>query len=171
MSMYFQLLLSYLYGPTHKQIAFVLNTILALFICLTLIDGLRLATLTKTTTISVPVANIVILPNLGEWHLFGTFQGSLDTGALPNTSLQLTLVGTFAATQQNQGRAVIILPDGTQHLFSVGDVITDGAILQQVLPDKVILKHNGTLEKLTLPQRKIHFNKPVTPLDVDQNFK
>lgn len=85
-------------------------------------------------------------------HLFGVAAniGSEDDPAdAPVTNAALTMVGTLATQDPNQGKA-IIAADGEFHVYSVGQQI-GGAMLQFVYSDHVILDRQGTHERLDLP--------------------
>lgn len=65
------------------------------------------------------------------------------------TQLNIQLTGLRSAAENEQGgTAVIILPDGQQRRFEAGDTILPGAVLEAVMPDRVLLRVNGQLEEL-----------------------
>ncbi|MGA2654884.1 MAG: type II secretion system protein N [Gammaproteobacteria bacterium] len=79
--------------------------------------------------------------------LFGI---SPDSGVMQATRLKLTLKGTFAATQSKTGSAVIGTANG-ERIYIVGDTV-EGAIIQDVQPDYVVLEYQGNKEILRLPE-------------------
>lgn len=68
----------------------------------------------------------------------------------PKTSLNVTLVGVVASDNKNLS-AAIIQSSGTQETYGVGDMITGTrAKLENVLADRVLIKHSGRIETLML---------------------
>lgn len=82
---------------------------------------------------------------------FGESEGA-DNGAVeaPETKLNFRLVGLRAVSGEGHGSATIITPDGKQMRFVAGDEIIPGVRIDEILADRVVLSHDGTLENLTL---------------------
>ena len=55
----------------------------------------------------------------------------------------------MAISSGGQGRALIAEGSATEKVYKVGDSLSGGAILHEVLADKVILKRGGRFETLT----------------------
>lgn len=72
------------------------------------------------------------------------------SGVLQQTRLQLTLKGTFAASQSATGSAIIGSDKGDQ-IYVIGDTV-EGAIIRDIQPDYVILEYQGNNEILRLPE-------------------
>jgi len=72
----------------------------------------------------------------------------------PETRLSLTLKGIVALSEGGDGRALIAAGSATEKVYKVGDSVSGGAILHEVLSDKVILKRGGRFETLTLPRER-----------------
>jgi general secretion pathway protein C len=92
-------------------------------------------------------------------HLFG--EASAPQGVpvqsvvdAPETRLSLTLKGIVALSEGGQGRALIAAGSAEEKVYKVGDVVSGGAVLHEVLVDKVILKRGGRFETLTLPRKR-----------------
>lgn len=89
-------------------------------------------------------------------HLFGTAPppnlsptGGANT---PETNLNLQLIGVAAGKDGAKSQAIIA--SGNTHeekTYGVGDAVPGGAVIHDVLPDRVILEHAGRLEELRLP--------------------
>lgn len=79
------------------------------------------------------------------------FGHAADTGNLPETDLKITLRAVFAARDPKQASAVIETADGHSEIVRVGGGIGGGAVLQQVLDNRVVLARNGALETLYFP--------------------
>jgi general secretion pathway protein C len=93
---------------------------------------------------------------VSQWHLFGVGLPARDTRSLastaPDTGLQLTLRGIFAADDPKLGRAIIAAPGGADRGYSVGQEVSPGVSLDAVYPDRVMLLRDGALEALRLPR-------------------
>ncbi len=93
-------------------------------------------------------------------HLFGEARAEDEivlaapesTENLQETRLALTLNGTMAGTDNNLTRALIADNRNEEKVYSIGDVVTAGAKLHAVYPDRVVLNRNGVLEVLNLPK-------------------
>jgi type II secretory pathway component PulC len=79
--------------------------------------------------------------------LFGI---SPNSGVLQATRLNLTLKGTFAASISKTGSAVIGSSKG-ERIYIVGDAV-EGAIIQDIQPDYIVLEYQGNKEILRLPE-------------------
>ena len=87
-------------------------------------------------------------------HLFGVYSpvtaSVLATREVPDTPLNLSLMGIFAGTPSDYSRALIGQQGGSEQPYAPGDRITPGVILQKILTDRVILLREGRLETLRL---------------------
>lgn len=102
---------------------------------------------------------------LSTWSLFQKPQVAASVSAdAPDTSLQLRLDGVFASSDTQRSGAIISeqgQPNGK--LYGVGQSVTGGAILQAVLPDRVVLVRNGNQEILRFVKTSLLANQaPVT---------
>ncbi len=89
-------------------------------------------------------------------HLFGVVQSRpqiVQPASVPETRLNLTLRGVLAAPGE-QAIALIASGSGPESVYQVGDRLPGGAVLKEVLPDRVVLERNGQLETLKLPRAK-----------------
>lgn len=95
---------------------------------------------------------------LASLHLFGQYQADAvnkpATSNVQPTQLALKLQGIYAPSR-GQGFAVIE-ESGQQKTYALGDSIgTSGAVLESINADHVLLRRNGVLEKLALPDPKL----------------
>lgn len=67
----------------------------------------------------------------------------------PETMLDLQLYGIRADEGSSRGSAIVSTPDNIQNVFSVGQEIMPGVRLEQVLPDRIVIRRNGVLETLS----------------------
>ncbi len=123
----------------------------------------------KVDTGNTPVANLsTTTPNpadqLANFNLFGRYEPQATavqpTAPVQTSQLALKLTGLYALPGR-KGYA-IIEENGKQQAYGVGKTIgSSGAILEQVLPDSVLIRRNGgtALEKLTLPRLSLATGK------------
>ena len=79
----------------------------------------------------------------------------IDPLVAPETRLNLTLTGIFAATEPEQSRALIKDDSGKQRPYAVGDDIPGNAKLYSIHADRVLLERKGRYETLRLQQNKL----------------
>ena len=95
-----------------------------------------------------------MLKNINKAHLFGkTTTHSSQTSYqknLPETRLQLTLLGTFTHEQPEKASALIAKHKGNAKRYYIGDDIS-GAELIAISAGEVTLRRNGQDELLKLP--------------------
>lgn len=92
-------------------------------------------------------------------HLFGvsaaaTAGAATGAGAenAPETTLNLQLVGVAAGRDGATSQAIISSGShGEETTYAVGATLPGGAIIREILPDRVIIAHSGRLEALRLP--------------------
>lgn len=108
---------------------------------------------TPSTTAAQPGAGLATVAAL---HLFGESAAVQATPApsvidAPETRLSLTLKGIVSGPA---GIALIAEGSATEEVYRVGDALPGGAMLHEVLTDKVILQRGGRFETLTLPRER-----------------
>ncbi len=93
--------------------------------------------------------------SLARWHLFGSAFSAADLRSpvdAPETSLELTLVGTLADSDPAAGVAIIAAADGRQSAYRSGANLPGGARLRSIHSNHVVLVLNGRDEVLRLPR-------------------
>jgi general secretion pathway protein C len=98
------------------------------------------------------------LQSVADLSLFGSAQVAAAVGSsveAPQTQLNLTLRGVWANPSRASARAIIAAANGSEEAYKVGDALPGGASLEQVHPDRVILKRGGRLEALYLPKESM----------------
>ena len=91
-----------------------------------------------------------ILQEINPFSILSEDEQSVADSAVidaPETSLNLVLKGSRAVGDQ-QGIAVIQLPDNRQIRAEVGDEILDGVVLDYIFADRITLNRSGKLENL-----------------------
>lgn len=119
-----------------------------------------------STQVALPTGKAVTgLPELDvatvARDLFGVAERSTETTTeevvteAPETALQLRLRGVFASKDKKKSNAVIENERGEQEVYFIGDEIAGhrGVVLYDVHPNRVILKHNGQFETLTMDEQ------------------
>jgi general secretion pathway protein C len=71
----------------------------------------------------------------------------------PPSNIPLVLTGIIAASDPQNGLAIIGENASNAKVYAVGDMVPGGVKLHSVLSDKVILDRNGSLESLALPRQ------------------
>jgi general secretion pathway protein C len=108
-------------------------------------------------------------PRLGTvaaLNLFGLPQAATLPAAAqvnaPETSLNLTLRGLFAAARKESAFAIIAEGGGSERPFRIGDKVAGGAVVQDILADRVVLERAGRFETLRLPKERLNTATPAT---------
>jgi len=99
-----------------------------------------------------PEAPAVDLAAIVNAHLFGVAATSDDPSMAPATSANLTLAGTLAGIQPEQGWAIIGASGQAARVYATGAALPGGSKLFAVYPDRVILDRGGARESLMLPR-------------------
>ncbi len=91
-------------------------------------------------------------------NVFGVAAGNAPKKAevvadTPDTQLNLELRGVLAYDPEASALAIISEGRGEEKVYGIGDELPGSATLEEVLADHVILKRNGRLEKLRLPEK------------------
>lgn len=109
-------------------------------------------------TVSAPQQSITQKVDHGktiaDLHLFGTADVKPKKPApvvKKQTRLNLKLMGIVAEDTNNR-LAIIEISKGKQSVFSIGQEPQSGVKVHDILPQKIILEHNGQLEELLLPK-------------------
>lgn len=90
-------------------------------------------------------------------HLFGIAAESAAAGGAnaknaPETTLDLKLIGVAAGRDGALSQAIIAGGNhGEETTYAVGATLPGGAVIKEILPDRVIIAHSGRLEALRLP--------------------
>ncbi|MFQ5981815.1 MAG: type II secretion system protein GspC [Woeseiaceae bacterium] len=111
-------------------------------------------------------ANVQVIANA---HIFG--EASADDAPvaaaavvdedLAETRQNLSLKGTIATVQPNEGLAIIADSSNEEKVYSIRDTVVPGTTLHAVYPDRVVLNEGGALKALKLPKE---FPQSATPI-------
>lgn len=102
------------------------------------------------------------------WKLFGEYQAEpaskSDTPTdAPETRLRLELLGVFQNPVPEQSTAIIAEKGKEGELYHIGDSIPGNASLEEVYPDRVILRRAGRLEALRWSESSLGGVSEVAP--------
>jgi len=113
-------------------------------------DWLRLLrTPAKTTETSAHSTQTTAQPTeIGQ--LFGTSSVANDSPA-PNTTLRLTLLGSFVHADPQRSSAIIRSEGSSAQRYTINSEISSGVRLHAVAADRVELLRNGRRESLNFP--------------------
>lgn len=93
-------------------------------------------------------------------HLFGApseraVPARPEARDAPETQLDLTLHGVVATGNPVTARAIIQHGRGDERPYRLGDEIPGGAVIREILTDRVVLERNGRYETLRLPREPL----------------
>jgi general secretion pathway protein C len=111
-------------------------------------------------------ANVQAIVNA---HIFGEASPDDTVVAAPavidedlaETRQNLSLKGTIAAAQPNDGLAIIADSRNEEKVYAVRDTVMPGTTLHAVYPDRVVLNEGGALRALKLPKEFPQSAAPV----------
>lgn len=89
-------------------------------------------------------------------NLFGAYvppavnAAATDIANAPDTSLNLTLLGILAGSDESSSRALIGTQNGEEQPYAIGEDVAPNVTLQAIFPDRVILLRAGQPETLRL---------------------
>jgi len=88
-------------------------------------------------------------------NLFGDPSPTPIAKVAPKTTLDLTLHGVLAATDNNMARAIIMSGKRSSKLYSIGESIQGaGVSIEEIKTNEVLLNRNGAIESLPLVKSK-----------------
>ncbi|MGE3920078.1 MAG: type II secretion system protein N [Gammaproteobacteria bacterium] len=96
--------------------------------------------------------------SLARMHLFGQ-SNIVDPNYLPETKENFVLNGAFVSQVGQRSQAIITVL-GQQKVYFIGDTLSSNIKVKQILPNKVVLQHNGQLEALTMGRTSLEFANP-----------
>jgi general secretion pathway protein C len=138
-------------GPTLVTLLFVvlLAAQLAALLWRALDAGAPPPAPVPAATGELPAVDLTAIVNA---HLFGVASAAGDPASAPATSANLTLAGTLAGRDPEQGWAIIGAGGQSARVYATGSQLPGGARLVAVFPDRVILDRAGARESLVLPR-------------------
>lgn len=86
-----------------------------------------------------------------------------DTNIKPSL-LDVNLLGVMYSDNKKSSTVLLRFANGLERSFKLGDTIPGGAKIIHILLDGVIVKRDGTLERINLPKNELLFGKPLQPM-------
>ena len=102
-----------------------------------------------------PLSDIRTLTLMGRVPLPEEAVASLTLEDIPDTQLNLVLIGVFASESAEVAAALIRVNGGHPHYYRVGQEVVDGTTLEIVATDGVTLRSGNAYEKLMFAHSKI----------------
>lgn len=119
------------------------------------------AAASSTRTIATKLPS---LESVAAMHLFGQSEmPAAHQADAPETSLNLTLRGLFAASRKELAFAIIVEGGSNERYFRIGDTVGGGATVREILEDRVILERAGRFETLRLPKERLELSAAHAP--------
>ncbi len=130
-------------------------TLLALLLVLLMSVSLALQSVALRRLLLSPAASSSVAPESRSHStdmqsllpLFGS--DAATTSVAPNTTLRLTLLGSFVRADNQRSSAIIQLEGNPAKRYAVGQELSNGVSLYGVYRDRVELKRNGRVETLS----------------------
>jgi general secretion pathway protein C len=109
----------------------------------------------------------VVETSISQSSLFGRVEIAVapkveEQVVVPETRLNLTLLGVIASSTVGTAKAIISDASGNEEYYSVGMQVPGGASLEEIHSDYVMLKRNNRLEILRLPVDESAGGQPVS---------
>ncbi|MES2218075.1 MAG: type II secretion system protein N [Pseudomonadota bacterium] len=111
--------------------------------------------LPKDTHIASVNTEAQLITELPKQHLLGLAEG--DDAFLPITSLQLRLTGILKDAGDKHSKVIIAEGEQPGKVYTVGDTLLSGIVINAINEDGIVLEHSGRLEKLPLMREALAF--------------
>lgn len=148
-----------------ERLPWIVAAVLTVFIFFRLAElawnGIPVPELNETIPAEIVAAPVqtqraVVDVSISQRNLFGQVEVAAAPKAeeqvvVPETRLNLTLVGVLASSSSATAKAIIGDASGNEEFYSIGMQVPGGATLEEVHPTHVMLKRNNRLEMLRLP--------------------
>jgi general secretion pathway protein C len=113
----------------------------------------------KPTKSALPITKPIKQHNIANFQLFGDTKAIASKPEpilkdLPKTNLRLTLTGVMTSDSTENASALIQGPDKDTISYKIDDKLPGGAILKQVLTDRVVIDRSGRLENLAFDEKR-----------------
>lgn len=97
--------------------------------------------------------------------LFGLYlPENSDDAMIKQSMLDLKVVGILYSKNPKNAQVIIKVAGGTEKSFSVDETLPGDVVIKRILPNSVVVQHNGALESLSLPKNELIFQTPAKPL-------
>ena len=148
-----------------ERLPWILTLVLIVALCFRLAElTWRVVPITQTEEIIPPelptapaqTAKPAVETSISQSNLFGRVEIAVTPTAqeqvvVPETRLNLTLLGVIASSAVGTAKAIISDASGSEEYYSIGMQVPGGASLEEIHSDYVMLKRNNRMEILRLP--------------------
>ncbi len=107
------------------------------------------------------------LKQLKDLPVFGNYLPKEHN--IPNTLLDLKLLGILKSSQPKNSQVIIKLSNNKEKLFHLNDVLPGNAKIIRIDDNHILINRNGSVEQLVLDKQKLIFDKPLPPMDVNNH--
>jgi general secretion pathway protein C len=91
----------------------------------------------------------MVLTEVDPFHRAVAGGRSAVAALAPETMLDLQLFGIRAGVGDTAGSAIVAKPDKLQGVYTIGQEIMPGVRLEEIRPDRVVIRRNGVTESLS----------------------
>ena len=88
----------------------------------------------------------------------------LDEAGVKQSLLNLTVVGIMYSSEEALSQVIIRTEPLHEEAFWVGDTLPGGGVIKRITRDGVLMRRQGSLERLTLPKNELRFEASPKPL-------
>ncbi|MBI3775611.1 MAG: type II secretion system protein GspC [Gammaproteobacteria bacterium] len=157
-----------------ERLPWALATLLVIALCFRMAElTWRIVPITETEEAIPPepplataqIAKPAVEISISQASLFGRVDIAAapkveEQVVVPETRLNLTLLGVIASSAVGTAKAIISDASGNEEFYSVGMQVPGGASLEEIHADYVMLKRNNRMEILRLPVDETILGQP-----------
>lgn len=100
--------------------------------------------------------------------LFGVYvSNDLSDDNVKKSMLDITLVGVLLGNTPDDSQVIIRTANGEEKNYKINDKIPGGVVIKRIMAGGILVEHNGSLERITLPKEELRFEPLAKPLRND----
>lgn len=108
--------------------------------------------------------------SIRKTSLFGIYVADdLNDDNVKKSMLNITLVGILLGNTAEESQVIIRAANGEEKNYRVNDKIPGGVLIKRIMPEVIIVEHDGGLESVSLPKNELIFEPVAKPLKNDQD--
>lgn len=163
---------SYFWSPRYAP--WIILSLLATFGLLIIIEIVSVFTFRhrlntvkiKDTTPPPVIKQEKITENLDK-TLFGLYLPPEKNAEIKQSRLKVELIGIMYSEDPQDSLVIIKKSNGEEQGFKEGDTIENEAVIDSILPNGIVVKHNGSLERINFQTDELKFEPIPEPLTED----
>lgn len=147
--------------------------LIALFSLLTVGEYLKwffmpslLQTASPVESLTVPMDKKDSFIDLFNSSLFGVYIPN-DLNQIKQSMLNITLAGILLGAHSADSQVIIRSAEGDEKNYKINDLIPGDVLIKKIMADGILVEHNGSLERINLPEDELTFDPVATPLRND----